>query len=305
MEEWRSMATFVDLHLHTTASDGMDSPTEIVEKASRLGLVAIAITDHDTVQGVEEASAVGSQVGVEVVPGVEISCLWRNRQVHLLGYYVEATDTDLTRLLEWMRGGREERLTKMLAQLRRLGIDVNQGEVEMEAAGETIGRPHLARVMVRHGYVTSVEDAFNKYLAQGRPAYAERRRPDITEGIRTILKAKGLPVVAHPLIIDAPLDELLSELTSLQLQGVEYYHLYECETGQADEWYASIDARLKELRRLSKRYKLVVTGGSDYHETAVGKPALGGAHVPATVVRNLRARYRQLCEKPPDVWGSR
>jgi len=299
------MAYFVDLHLHTTASDGMDSPTEIVKKAHHLGLLAIAVTDHDTVQGVEEAIEAGSRVGVEVVPGVEISCLWRNHQVHLLGYYLDMTDADLTRLLEWMRDGREERLTKMLAQLHRLGIDVNREEVETEAAGETIGRPHLARVMVRQGYVASVQEAFDKYLASGRPAYADRRRPPVAEGIRTILKAKGVPVVAHPLIIDAPLDELLSELAPLQLQGIEYYHLYECETGRPDEWYASVETRLKELKHLTERYRLVITGGSDYHETAPDKPALGDAHVPVSVLRNLCARHRQLCGEHSDGPSSR
>jgi predicted metal-dependent phosphoesterase TrpH len=299
------MADFVDLHLHTTASDGLDSPAEVVKKAHSLGLVAVAVTDHDTVQGVEEAMAAGSRLGVEVVPGVEISCLWRDHQVHLLGYYVDVADADLTRLLEWMRGGREERLTQMLMQLHRLGIDVKREDVEAEAVGETIGRPHLARVMVRHGYVASVQEAFDKYLARGRPAYAERWRPRIEEGIHTILMAKGLPVVAHPLVIDAPLDELLSELASLQLQGIEYYHLYEYETGLPAEWYASIDAGLKEVSRLSRRYGLVITGGSDYHETAPDKPALGGAHVPARVLWNLRARHRQLCDKRSDSARSR
>lgn len=299
------MAPFVDLHLHTTASDGMDSPTEIVKKAHSLGLVAIAVTDHDTVQAVEETRIRGSRVGIEVVPGVEISCLWRNRQVHLLGYYVDVADAALTRLLEWMRDGREERLTKMLAQLHRLGIDVNREEVEMEAAGETIGRPHLARVLARHGHVSSVQEAFDKYLADGRPAYADRRRPGIEEGIHTILEAKGLPVVAHPLIIDAPLEELLSELTSLQLQGVEYYYLYQYEKGRSDEWYEGISARLKDLRRLSRRYGLLITGGSDYHETASDKPPFGSARVPAAVLRNLRARHRQLFSQPSGAVASR
>lgn len=297
----KPVTSFVDLHIHTTASDGTETPTDVVKKAHRLGLVGLAITDHDTVSGVEEGIAAGSGHGIDIVPGVEISCLAQEHKVHLLGYYFDIKNQDLTKLLESMRKGREERLPKMLVQLRKLGIDIDQKEVEAEARGESTGRPHLAQVMIRHGYVSSFEEAFDKFLAYGRPAYAERPRPTIAEGIRVILKAGGLPIVAHPLAIDKPIEQLISELCPLRIQGVEYYYPYNFVTGKSEEWHNSIPSRLAKLRQLAKKHNLVLTGGSDYHGAAADKADLGASKVPVEVLHSLQKHYQDFFKKTPAV----
>lgn len=269
-------------------------PKQVVEKASQLGLRAVGITDHDTIQGVTEASEAGSRLGVEVVPGVEISCQWQRKSIHLLGYYFDPTNPGITRLLEGMRRGRTERLPKMLAKLRRLGIDIDQEEVEAEVCGEAIGRPHLAQVMLRKGYVSSFEEAFDKYLGYGRPAYAQRPRPTIAEGIRTILDASGLPIVAHPLTIKASLEELLIALCPLGLQGIEHLYPYKFVAGRREEWYEGVPRRLAQIKQLADQYDLVLSGGSDYHGAIEGKAPLGSAQVPYEVLQRLQDRYQEL-----------
>jgi len=285
---------FVDLHVHTTASDGTESPSVVVAKAKQLELAAVAITDHDTTGGVAEGVEAGNRLGVEVIPGVEISCLWHGHRVHLLGYYLNVEDRRLTELLEWMRRGRETRLDRMLDNLAKLGIRIQREEVEAEAGGEALGRPHLARVMVKRGFVASMEEAFSRYLARGRPGYADRPRPTIRDGIRVILGAGGLPVLAHPLVVEAPLETMLEELRGMGMEGVEYYYPYEYEAGRPASWYASIQERLERLRQLAKRHSLVMTGGSDYHGASSGKAELGCCHVPYSALQALRARSKEL-----------
>jgi len=294
-----SLASFVDLHIHTLASDGIETPTEVIKKAQNLGLIGVAITDHDTVSGVEEGIAAGSSYGIDVVPGVEISCLWREYSVHLLGYYFDIKNRGLVKLLGWMRKGREERLPKMLAKLHKMGIKIDQKEVEAEAHGESTGRPHLAQVLIRHGYVSSFDEAFEKYLAQGRPAYADRPRPTIAEGIRVILEAGGLPVIAHPFTINAPIEQVVSELCLLKIQGAEYYYPYKFVTGKSDEWYNSVPSRLAKLKQLAKKHKLVLTGGSDYHGSSNNKAELGISQVPVEVLHSLRKKYKEIFRKAP------
>lgn len=290
----RALPEFVDLHIHTTASDGTDSPTQVVAKAKTLGLTAIAITDHDTVQGVDEGVRAGTNLGIEVVPGVEISCKWKEYRVHLLGFYLNQLDHGLVAMLEWMRAGREARLPIMLARLRELGIEVDQDEVEAEAKGESTGRPHLARVLVRNGVVSSFDEAFDKYLAQGRPAYAERPRPTLAEGIQTILNAQGVPVIAHPLTVEVAPRQLIETLVPFKLQGIEYYYPYHQMTGQSPDWYATIDSNLALIKELAREFDLILTGGSDYHGVVPGKADLGVIPVPATVLDQLRQRYKRL-----------
>ncbi len=288
------MKRFVDLHTHTTASDGTDSPTQVVSKAHALGLAGIAITDHDTIQGVDEGLRAGTNFGIEVVPGVEISCNWEKHHVHLLGFYINTRDPGLFSLLEWMREGRVDRLPMMLEKLEELGIAVEQHDVEAEAKGESTGRPHLARVLVRNGVVSSMEEAFDKYLAYGRPAYAERPRPTITEGIQTIMKAKGVPVIAHPLTVDVSPRELIEKLVKENIQGVEYYYPYHQVAGKPETWYAAIDSQLMLCKELSYKHDLILTGGTDYHGLVPGKADLGSIHIPAVVLDQLRARYKRL-----------
>jgi predicted metal-dependent phosphoesterase TrpH len=284
----------VDLHVHTTASDGTESPTQVVAKAKALGLTAIAITDHDTVQGVDEGVRAGTNLGIDVVPGVEISCKWKDFRVHLLGFYINQLDQGLVSMLEWMRAGREARLPKMLARLRDLGIEIDQDEVEAEAKGESTGRPHLARVLVRNGIVSSFDEAFEKYLAQGQPAYAERPRPTLAEGIQAILNAQGVPVIAHPLTVEVSPRQLIETLVPFKLQGIEYYYPYHQMTGQPPEWYATIDSNLALLQDLAREYDLSLTGGTDYHGAVPGKADLGSIPVPARVLDQLRQRYKAL-----------
>jgi len=285
---------FVDLHTHTTASDGTESPTQVVSKAHAVGLVGVAITDHDTIHGVEEGLRAGTNLGIEVVPGVEISCNWHTHHVHLLGLYLDNQNPELLSLLEWMRLGREQRLPKMIVKLRELGIDVDQREVEREARGESFGRPHLARVLLRHNYVISIEEAFDKYLGYGRPAYVERPRPTIDQGIQIILDAKGVPVVAHPLTVDVGPKELITDLVGLGVQGFEYYYPYEQVAGKPETWYSNIEPNCAELMQLAKQNNLIITGGSDYHGRVPNKADLGSLPVPVETLEMLRRRYKEL-----------
>lgn len=294
-----SLKRFVDLHTHTTASDGTESPTQVVGKAQALGLAGIAITDHDTIQGIDEGLQAGTNLGIEVVPGVEISCKWHDHRIHILGFYINPRDPGLLSLLEWMQIGRQQRLPKMLAKLRKLGVEIDQDEVEGEVMGESTGRPHLARVLIRNGYVSSVEEAFDKYLAQGRPAYAERPRPTITEGIQVILNAQGIPVIAHPLTVQMSPRELIETLVVHKLQGIEYYYPYEQMAGQPRDWYTKLDSNLEELKELASEHNLIMTGGSDYHGQAPGKADLGSILVPITVLEELQQRYKILYGKVP------
>lgn len=297
------MIRFVDLHTHTTASDGTESPTQVVSKAHALGLVGVAITDHDTIQGVDEGIRAGINMGIEVIPGVEISCNWLEHQLHLLGFYINTQDSELQALLDWMRVGREQRLSKMIAKLRTLGIVVDPQEVEAEAKGESTGRPHLARVLMRHNHVATLEEAFDKYLGYGRPAYVDRPRPTIKQGIQTILHAKGVPIIAHPLTVDADLGVMLAELKPLHIQGVEYYYPYNQVAGKSDHWYANIESRQAELMKLAKDYELIITGGSDYHGAIPEKADLGSVPVPVETLEMLRRRYKELFGSLPFAKG--
>jgi len=272
----------IDLHTHSTASDGSLSPEELVRHAHEKGLSAIAITDHDTIDGIGQALQEGQRTGIEVIPGIEISVDF-DPEMHMLGYFFDSSYLNIENTLEVLRKNREERNPKMIRKLNEMGFDISMDEVMEQAGGRIVARPHIARVMMKKGYVESVSEAFDKYLSVGKPAYIKRQMLSPEEGIEEITKAGGLPVLAHPIYLDMDfksLDNLLEYLADKGLKGIEAYYVDNSE----DE--------TRELLRLADKYKLLVTGGSDYHgsfkpniEIGVG---YGNLYVPYELLERMK-----------------
>jgi len=283
---WEEENRPIDLHVHTTASDGDMSPAACVDEAKQLGLAAIAITDHDTVAGNAEAEARGQEVGVEVVPGVEVSVQHERLTVHLLGYYPQPGAVELERVLAGLREHREERNPRILRRLAELGCPVAPEELAAEAAGGVPGRPHMAALMIRKGYVKDLQEAFDRYLAKGAAAYVEGGELPAAAAIRALLKSGAVPVLAHPGGIglrSVPEVELfVRRLVDVGLRGIEAYYPGS-DSGQTSAWL-----------RLGARHGLVVTGGTDFHRMSraprmqIGRGA-GDLRVPYGLLVRLRA----------------
>jgi predicted metal-dependent phosphoesterase TrpH len=258
---------FVDLHTHTTASDGSFTPTEVVRMAAEAGLTAVAITDHDTVAGNAEAVEAGPVYGVEIVPGVEISVNHGGPSYHMLGYFVDYEHEPLLSSLEAIRCFRDERNEKIVAKLNELDMPVTLEEIQAEARGESVGRPHVAAVLLRKGYVSSTQEAFDRYLAKGKAAYIDRDRLSAAGGIDLIRGAGGVAVFAHPCIYkwDGPDDlrRTVAEFAGMGVVGLEAHY-----SGHTPE-----DER--RLTELADEFGLVVTGGSDFHGAAKPEFQLG------------------------------
>jgi predicted metal-dependent phosphoesterase TrpH len=276
----------VDLHVHTTASDGTLAPAQIVQRAGRLGLKVIAITDHDTVAGIPEALAAGAVHGVEVIPGVEINTDVPRAEVHVLGYFVDHRNEELNEKLAVIRDGRVGRAKRMAEVLTGMGAPIRFERI-LEIAGEgSVGRPHVAQALLEAGHVSSYGQAFDQYIGRNSPAYVERIKFTPAEACALICRAGGLPVFAHPVFFDryGKIKErfdaagLLPEMISQGLVGIEvYYNGYDAIT-------------IEQLLGVARRYGLVVTGGTDFHGLRQGEPDLGGIYVPLKVVRGLKER---------------
>ncbi len=267
-----------DLHLHTTASDGRLEPEEIVALAASVGLDVIAITDHDTVDGVARAlAAAQSHNSITVIPGVEINTDVAKGEVHVLGYFINYTDKKLAATLNELRDSRRERARKMIAKLADLGMKIDWKRVSELAQGGTIGRPHISQALFEKGYVSSEKEAFDKYIGHNGPAYVERYKLLPEEVVRLILDAQGLPVLAHPADIDG-LEDFVPKLKAAGLVGMEvYYKDYPSET-------------VDRLARLARKYDLITTGGTDYHAFKDGlEVEIGGTISPARSVEQLFA----------------
>jgi predicted metal-dependent phosphoesterase TrpH len=268
----------VDLHIHSTASDGALSPEEVVGESVRRGLSVIALTDHDTVNGVAPALAAAEAFpGLRVVPGVELSTDVAQGEVHILGYFIDYSDGELLARLERMRNSRRERAQEMIARLGDLGVNIDWSRVQ-EIAGEgSVGRPHLAQAMVEGGYVGSLKEAFNSYIGRGGPAYVERRKLTPAAAVELILRVRGLPVLAHPLTVADP-ETLVIELKSAGLIGIEVYY----------KDYSAAD--VGKLLSLAESHQLAVTGGSDYHGLDTESEAgIGSVEVPLSAAEHLMA----------------
>ena len=217
----------IDLHIHSTISDGTMHPAELVQYAHKKGLSAIAITDHDTIEGVEPALAAGSRIGLEVIPGIELSVTYHSHNVHLLGYLFDCRHQELRRALEQLQAGRIQRNKKILGKLDQLGFVLHLDELEKSAGSGQTGRPHIARLMVEKGYVQSMDEAFTKYLGQEGLAYTSRFIYQVKEAIDLIQQAGGIAVLAHPLQLDRSVDDLgdaVRQLAEMGLDGIEVYY---------------------------------------------------------------------------------
>ncbi len=268
----------IDLHTHSTASDGMLAPAQLVALAGERGLSVLALTDHDTIAGVAAAALAAAAIGLRFIPGVELSTYVEAGEVHMLGYFIDVANPPLLAALGQFREAREARAETMAARLSAAGAPISADRVVALAAGGSIGRPHVARALVEAGHASSINDAFERWLVRGRPGYVERFKLTPPDAVRLIREAGGVPVLAHPHSV-ADLPDLLPELVAAGLGGIECYY------GDYDE------PRKREYLDWAEQYDLVATGGTDFHGTGVAhRRPLGGTVVPPECVEALAAR---------------
>ena len=277
---------FVDLHSHSTASDGTLAPAEVVKLAVDLGLSALALTDHDTVAGIPEAAAAAKKAGLDFLPGIEISCdVPKPATMHLLGYAVDPQSPILLDLTTRLIEARNDRNPRIIRKLNELGVAITMEEIEAEAGGNVVGRPHIAAVLLRKGYVSSIKNAFDKYLAQGGAAYFDKERLTAAQAIDMVIQSGGIATLAHPIQLrtenDAQLERIVKDLVDSGLQGLEVIH-------------SDHDAEhVEKYTKLADRYGLLKTGGSDFHGTNKKDIGLGvarGRRIPREFFDALKER---------------
>jgi 3',5'-nucleoside bisphosphate phosphatase len=274
---------FVDLHMHSTASDGSRSPAEVVRAAKRAALSAIALTDHDTVGGLAEARVVGEELGIRIVNGVELSAVEGESETHLLGLHLQDTGV-LERGLEELREMRGRRAATIVERLQALGVQITLDDVLLQSKEGAIGRPHVARALVADGWATDVRDAFDRYLGAGRPAYVAKDQLGMREAIAMVHAAGGLAVLAHP--GSAGTRERLEALAALGMDGVEVKH----------PSHSSQDTQ--RLRALAEQLGLLPSGGSDWHGAAEGPRTIGMMRVQADWLVRQDERLASLGRAP-------
>ena len=275
----------IDLHTHSTASDGSLTPTELVEHAALLGIEVIALTDHDTLDGIPAATIAAAAAGVELIPGVELSLDWDRGGMHMLVLWLESGTGPLQDRLAELQDARNNRNARIIGRLNELGVDITLEEVSIEAGTGSVGRPHFAAVMARKGYVPDIKGAFDEYLARGRPAYLSRRRLAPEEAIDLARRSGGVPVLAHPhtmgLDNQAEVETMMRRLSAAGLVGIE------CHYGSypAEERFGYV--------RMAQRFGLLPAGGSDFHGTYKPGVLLGtgsvGISVPSAILEPLRS----------------
>jgi predicted metal-dependent phosphoesterase TrpH len=280
----------VDLHTHTTASDGGLTPEELVARAASQGIKVLAITDHDTTEGIPPALVEAKRWDITVVPGVEVSTISGRQEIHLLGYFVALDNPELQALLARTREARRERAQKMLVRLANLGLPVEWERVlEFSGGSGSIGRPHVAATLLEAGHVTSYDEAFNLWIGRDCPAYVERYKLSPEEAIRLIRGSGGLAVLAHPYIYrregacksSLELGRWLPRLREAGLSGIEVY-------------YPNYPRRAsRKLLVMAAQYRLLITGGSDFHGSVLGN-GLGSVAVPWVAWEGLERRHRLM-----------
>jgi len=280
----------IDLHTHSTCSDGSCTPRELIRLASAASAKAVALTDHDTVEGLEEARTACEECAVEFVSGIEISAEYSPGTMHILGYCIDERCESLAGELTLLREARENRNPRIAARLQELGIEIDYSEVAEKAGGAVVGRPHFASVMLEKGYIASIQEAFDRYLAKGSPAYVEKTRLAPDQAIRMIHSAGGVAVLAHPYQLKCDSEEelgrLLDDLAASGLDGIEA--VYSRHSVQQRVRYAE----------MARTRGMLVSGGSDYHGTY--KPDLnvvtgkGDLAVPYSLLEQIKDRAESL-----------
>ncbi len=271
---------FADLHLHTLFSDGTYTPEELISRSLKAGLSAIAVVDHDTVEGINPAIAEAKDKDLEVLSGVELSAAYNDREVHILGYMIDQENKSLLKKLGALRENRVERVYKMAIKLKGLGINLDPQKVFDLAGKGTVGRLHVARALVKEGLCRSLSEVFQKYIGDNGPAYVLGFRFSPKDAIKFIKDSGGVPVLAHPYTLHN--DELIAEFTKLGLMGLEVYYP-EHSQGMVNFYL-----------ELAKKNNLLITGGSDCHGLAKPEVRLGSIKVPYDLVEKLKAAKEDL-----------
>jgi hypothetical protein len=287
----------IDLHVHSTFSDGSLDPEHLAGTARKIQLTAMALTDHDTVGGVarflKACEAGDGETRVVGIAGVEISADMNRGALHMLGYFIDPASESLAEVLHRIRDGRDGRNQQILANLRDLKVDVSMEEVREFVGQDVVGRPHIAQALVAKGHVATVREAFDKYLAKGKPGYADRFRLSPEDSILAIRNAAGVAVLAHPFTLGLdrePLRVFVGKLADMGLQGIEVFYPEHSPT-QTDVY-----------RTLAAEFGMVATGGSDFHgdmnpDIRLGR-GFGNLHVPNEAVEALRAKRQQNRARP-------
>ncbi|MCX7727097.1 MAG: PHP domain-containing protein [Chitinispirillaceae bacterium] len=264
---------YVDLHIHTNFSDGISSIDEVLEIASIKKLKAVSITDHDCMDAYPSVIEKGEKLGLEVIPGVELSSEVDGNDIHILGYFVDPTNEKFAKKLKEMKDARYVRAEKIVKNLNKMGLDLRFDTVLAIAGNGSIGRPHIAAAMIKEELVYSYKEAFEKYLGYGSPAYVEKFKLEPEEVFKLIRGAGGIPILAHPGI--TKVDEKIPEFIKKGLVGIEVYHTE--HTPPMERYYL----------KLAEKYNIAISGGSDYHNSLIHKSQIGFPSVPYKTVESL------------------
>ncbi len=270
---------FADLHLHTNFSDGTFTPEQLVLEAQKHGLACIALTDHDTVEGCARAGAACAKVAMEFIPGTELTAEHEDTEVHVLGYFLDTQNGALLREIAKFQGVRKQRIYEMVARINELGVPLKVEAVFALANCESPGRPHVARTLVKEGLVRNLDEAFERFLKKGRPAWVPKSKMSSRESVDLIHQAGGLAVMAHPGLNRT--DDIIPALVAAGLDGIECFHTKH-STAMAERYLEIAD-----------RFHLLVTGGSDCHGFSKIKPLIGTVKLPYEHVERLKARVAE------------
>jgi len=275
-----------DLHIHTTYSDGTDPPDKIVQLAKSQGIKIISITDHDSIEGLKSAREAAAAFNIELINGVEISCDYKEAKIEILGYFIDDTYPPLLELLENMKISREKRAFKILEKLKKIANITLDPDELIAIVGEGVaGRPHIATLLLKYGYVSSITEAFLKYLGDGKACAVPRKKTSIKEVIRIITEAGGIPVLAHPgLIAKYHYKSIIYDLIPVGLLGIEVFYDYRYRSA----------ALIENLKMIALKEGLFITGGSDYHGANKNEKYIGCTGTPLKHIQKMKFYLKSL-----------